>query len=61
MNKFDLELEQFMKVAEKDCHKYKRTDIEWSPYSGVWLHRWWLLACIQRYLSGKTGDPRNLI
>jgi hypothetical protein len=61
MNKFDLELEQFMKAAEKDCHKYKRANIEWSPYSGVWLHQWWLLACIQRYLSGKTRDPRNLI
>jgi hypothetical protein len=61
MNKFDLELEQFMKVAEKDCHKYKRTNIEWSPYFGVWLHQRWLLTCIQRYLSGKTRDPRNLI
>jgi hypothetical protein len=61
MNKFDLELEQFMKAAEKDCCKYKQTDIAWSWYSGVWLHQQWLLACIQRYLSGKTGDPRNLI
>jgi hypothetical protein len=61
MNKFDLEQEQFMKVAEKDCHKYKRTDIEQSPYLGVWLHQWWLLTRIQRYLSDKTGDPRNLI
>ncbi len=39
MNKIDSELEQFMKSAEHKCHKYKRTQIEWSPYAGVWLHR----------------------
>ena len=60
MNKLDLELEQYMKAAEKDCHKYKRTNIEWSPYAGVWLVRRWLLVRIQRYLSGRIKDPRNL-
>ena len=40
MNQFDLdlELEQFMKVAKKDCHKFKQKDIVWPPYAGVWLH-----------------------
>jgi hypothetical protein len=61
MNKIDSELEQFMKSAEHKCHKYKRTHIEWSPYAGVWLHRQWLLVRVERYLSGKTQDPRNLI
>jgi hypothetical protein len=37
INKVDIKLEQFMKALEKDCHKYKRNDIEWPPYSGVWL------------------------
>ncbi len=61
LNKFDLELEQFMKASEKDCHKYKRTNIEWSPYSGKWLQRRWLLSRIQQYLSGLMSDLRNLI
>ena len=60
MNKIDKELEQFMKSSEQHCHKYKRTHIEWSPYAGVWLHRRWLLVRVERYLSGKTRDPRNL-
>jgi hypothetical protein len=61
LNKFDHELEQFMKASKKDCHKYKRTNIEWSPYSGKWLQRRWLLSRIQWYLSGLTSNPRNLI
>ncbi len=60
MNKVDLELKQFMKVSEQGCHKHIRNNIEWSPYSGVCLHRRWLLARIQQYLQGKTKDPRNL-
>jgi hypothetical protein len=38
MNKVDMESEQFMKLAEMDSHKYKRNNIEWSPYSSVWIH-----------------------
>ncbi len=38
MNRVDLELEQFMKSAEADSHKYKRNNIEWSPYASVWIH-----------------------
>ncbi len=60
MNRVDLDLEQFMKASEQGCHKHIRDNIEWSPYSGVWLHRRWLLARIQQYLQGKTRDPRNL-
>jgi hypothetical protein len=60
MNKIDLELKQFMKALEQGCHKHIRNNIEWSPYSGVWLHWRWLLARIQQYLQGKTRDPRNL-
>jgi hypothetical protein len=39
MNRIDLELEQYMKSSEQNCHKYKRTHIKWSPYAGVWLHQ----------------------
>ncbi len=38
MNKVDMELEQFMKSAEMDSHKYKCSNIEWSLYSSVWIH-----------------------
>lgn len=61
MNKVDLELEEFMKSSEKDCHKLKRDSIEWSPYAKVWIHRRWLLKRVERYLEKKTRDPRNLI
>jgi hypothetical protein len=38
MNKVDMELEQFMKSAKMDSHRYKRSNIEWSPYSSVRIH-----------------------
>ncbi len=37
MNKIDKEMEQFMKLAERDSHKLKRNNIEWSPITRVWL------------------------
>ncbi len=58
-NKVDMELEQFMKSAEMDSHKYKRSNIEWSPYSSVWIHQRWLMKWVQTFLSGDTHDPRN--
>jgi hypothetical protein len=60
MNKVDLGLKQFMKASEQECHKHVKDNIEFSLYSGEWLHRRWLLARIQQYLQGKTRDPRNL-
>ncbi len=60
MNKVDMELEQFMKLAEMGSHKYKHNNIEWSPYSSMWIHRRWLLKRVQTFLSGKTCDPCNL-
>jgi hypothetical protein len=54
MNRVDLELEQFMKLAEADSHKYKRNNIKWSPYASVWIHQQWLLAWVQTFLLGKT-------
>jgi hypothetical protein len=60
MDKFDMELEQFMKLVEMDCHKYKRNNIEWSLYSSVWIHQRWLLKWVQTFLSSKTCDPHNL-
>jgi hypothetical protein len=38
MNRVDLELEQFITSADKDSHMFKRNNIEWSPYLGVWIH-----------------------
>jgi hypothetical protein len=60
MDRVDLELEQFMKLSETECHKYKRNNIEWSPKVGVWIHRRWLLVRVRTFLEGKTRDPRNL-
>jgi hypothetical protein len=60
MTRVDLELDQFMKSAEKDSHKYKRNNNECFPYVGVWVHQRWLLAWVQTYLAGKTWDPHNL-
>ncbi len=60
MNKVDMELEQFMKSAEMDSHGYKRSNIEWLPYSSMWIHQWWLLKWVQTLLSSKTHDPCNL-
>ena len=37
MNKIDREIEQFMKSAERDSHKFKQNNIEWSPITRVWL------------------------
>ncbi len=61
MNKVDLELKEFMKSLECRSHKYKRNNIEWSPYAKVWIHRRWLLKRVRKYLLGKTKDPWNLI
>jgi hypothetical protein len=61
MNKVDLELEHFMKSVESDCHKYKRDNIKWLPYAGVWIHWQWLFAHMKKYLHGEIGDPHNLI
>jgi hypothetical protein len=55
-----MELEQFMKLAEMDSHKYKHSKIEWSPYSSMWIHRRRLLKQVQAFFSGDTRDPRNL-
>jgi hypothetical protein len=60
MNRVNLELEQFMKLAEADSDMYKCNNIEWSLYANVWIHQQWLLAWVQTFLSGKMKDPRNL-
>ena len=60
MNKWDQELEQFMKSAEANCRRYKQNHIEWSPEVGSWLRRRWLLARVRKFKDGKIRDPRNL-
>jgi hypothetical protein len=60
MNKIDKEMEQFMKLAERDSHKFKRNNIEWSPITRVWLRQCWLLQRMQRCMAGRIRDPRNL-
>ncbi len=54
MSRVDLELEQFMKSAEKYCHKYKWNNFEWSPYASVLIHLRWLLNRVQKYMCGQT-------
>jgi hypothetical protein len=60
MDRVDLELEQFMKLAEADSHKYKCNNIELPLYASVWFHLQWLLARVPTFLLGKTTDTRNL-
>jgi hypothetical protein len=60
MNKINKEMEQFMKSAERDSHKLKRNNIEWSPITRVWLRRRWLLQRVENYKAGRIRDPRNL-
>jgi len=61
MNRWDVELEDYMKSAENKCHKFKNCHIEWSPAVGIWLKRRWLLARVQKHLRGGVKDDRNLI
>ncbi len=60
MNKIDSKMEQFMKSAERDSHKFKRNNIEWSPITRVWLRQRWLLQRVQKFKAGRIRDPRNL-
>jgi hypothetical protein len=49
-----------MKLVEMDSHKCKRSNIELSLYSSMWIHQWWLLKRVQTFLSGDFHHPRNL-
>ncbi len=60
LNLVDMEMEQFMKSAEQGCHKYKRNNIEWSPYAGMRILRLWLLSWILTFMSGRMRDSSNL-
>ena len=60
MNKIDKEMEHFMKLAERDRHKFKQNNIEWSPITRAWLRQRWLLQRVQKYIAGQVRDPRNL-
>ncbi len=60
MNNINKEMEQFMKLAERDSHKFKQNSIEWSPITRVWLRQRWLLQGMQKYIAGRVRDPRNL-
>jgi len=63
INKWDTDLEQYMKAAEKRCRKILSNRIPWSPIVGMWLKRRRLLLRVKRYLEDETSipDPRNLI
>jgi hypothetical protein len=56
-NRVDLELEHFMKLAEEDSHKYKRNNIDWFPYVGVWIHCWWLFSWVHPVLQAGLRPP----
>ena len=48
MNKINKEMEQFMKSAERDSHKIKQNNLEWSPITRVWIHQRRLIQRIKK-------------
>ena len=60
MDRWDDELTDYMRSAEKHCNQRRGKQLDWSPEVGVWLSRRWLLKRIQKWMDGKTRDPRNL-
>jgi hypothetical protein len=53
INKVDKELEDFMKAAKKDCHKYIGGHIKWCPETGVWMKNCWLLGATNARRPGR--------
>ena len=60
-NKWDNELGDFMKSAEKACTKYKNDHIDYSPTVGQWLKRRAILKWILQWHDGKVKNVRNLL
>ncbi|KAL3788945.1 hypothetical protein HJC23_000229 [Cyclotella cryptica] len=59
-NKWDKEMGDFMRHAERACTRFKSSAIEYSPTVGQWLKRRAVLKWILRWHDGKVPDPRNL-
>ena len=47
MNSLDDEMKEYMLHAETYCSKFMMENIKWSPTTGLWLSRWWLLHHVQ--------------
>ena len=58
MNKWDKELEDYMKSAERKALKKRHVQdkLEWSPYVGLWLKRKQTLLWIKRLEVGQSGE-----
>lgn len=59
-DKWDNELGQFMRSAEKFCTKFKGCAIEYSPTVGQWLRCRSVLQWLLRWHDGKVPDAWNL-
>lgn len=60
-DKYDIELGELMRHAEKSCTKRHTTSMEFSPTVGQWLKKRAVLKWILRWHEGKVPDPRNLL
>jgi hypothetical protein len=57
MNKVTIKLGQFMKSSKHTSHKFKRTNIEWSPYAGVWIHNDGFFIVCKPFWRARQGTP----
>ena len=60
-NKWDSELGEYMRCAEKECSHYKDGTIDYSPTVGQWLRRQSVLKWLLRWHEGRVPDTRNLL
>jgi hypothetical protein len=62
INPWDDELMQYMLHSEVHVSKFMMGHIEWSPTTGIWLSRRWLLHRVRRWMLGQgCPNPRNTI
>ena len=60
LNRWDDEMTDYMRAAEKQCRQYFANPLEWSPEVGIWIRRRRILQQIEKYLLGRVPDARNL-
>ena len=60
-NKWDTELGEYMRCAEKLSTKHRGGSLDYSPTVGQWLKKRAILKWILRWHDGKVPDTRNLL
>ena len=60
-NKWDTELGEYMRCAEKLSIKHRGGALDYSPTVGQWLKKRAILKWILRWHDGKVPDTRNLL